>query len=351
MDGLREVGADRARRLEVPYADEIDFSRLRGERLERLQEAMRDHDLAVGVFFKQANIRYATGTEVMGVWSGIASARCCVVPANGAPVLFEYPGSVHVSRRLVEHARPMPRDARSWAAALGELLDELGVSRERIAVDQLDVRHILALSERGFALVDSSPAVHAARVIKTEDEIGLARINGVIGDAMLEEFEAAISPGIREYELFAVLANTLHRHHGEGPFTRLIASGQNTNPWMSEAHDNRVMAGDLVGVDTDANGFEGYVIDVSRTFLCGDQPTAGQRDAYRASYDALQAMRELLKPGLSFEAWARSVPPLPDRYRQQRYQILAHGSDSRSRTRPSHMPWTPMKSSPRSRTV
>ena len=326
MDGERQATSVRSSPSPIPTRDEIDFQRLRRERLERLQDSMRAHDVAVGLFFKQANIRYATGTEVMGLWSGPASARCCVVAQDGSPVLFEYPGSVHVSLKLLEQVRPMPQDARSWVTALREVLDEIGARHERLAVDQLDVRHILALSGQGFSLEDSTPAVLAAREVKTEDEIGLAKFNGAIGDAMLQDLEAAISPGIREYELFAVLANTLHRNQGEAPFTRLTAAGRNTNPWMSEAHDNRVMPGDLVGVDTDANGFEGYVIDVSRTFLCGDHPTAGQRDAYHAACDAVREMRELLRPGLSYEDWARSVPRLPERYREQRYSILAHGS-------------------------
>ena len=96
-------------------------------------------------------------------------------------------------------------------------------------------------------------------------------VNGTIGDAMMADFEAAIRPGIREHELMAVLNESLFRHHGEFMFTRLIATGTNTNPWMSEAHDKLVQPGDLVGIDTDANGFEGYVIDFSRTFLCGRQ--------------------------------------------------------------------------------
>jgi len=92
------------------------------------------------------------------------------------------------------------------------------------------------------------------------------------------------------------LNEALFRHHGEFMFTRLIASGRNTNPWMTEAHDKLIQPGDLVGIDTDANGYEGYVLDVSRTFLCGDEGTPGQKEAYRIAYDCVNGMRELMKP-------------------------------------------------------
>ena len=106
----------------------------------------------------------------------------------------------------------------------------------------------------------------------------------------------------------AVVNETLYRYHGEFMFTRLIASGPNTNPWMSEAHDKIVQPGDLVGIDTDANTYEGYVVDISRTFLCGDNAHPGQKEAYRIAYDCVNGMRELLKPGMSFTPSSRSRP-------------------------------------------
>jgi Xaa-Pro aminopeptidase len=93
---------------------------------------------------------------------------------------------------------------------------------------------------------------------------------------------------------------------------------------MSEAHDKIVQPGDLVGIDTDANGYEGYVLDVSRTFLCGDEGTAGQKEAYRIAYDCVNGMRELMKPGMSFEEFARKAPQLPLAYRNGRYASMVH---------------------------
>ena len=87
----------RASQLRIPNVADIDFGRLRAGRLARLQAAMRRHELP-GRFFNPANIRYATGTDVMGVWTAGTFARYCVVPAEGEPVLFEYKGSVHVTR-------------------------------------------------------------------------------------------------------------------------------------------------------------------------------------------------------------------------------------------------------------
>lgn len=321
--------------LRVPNVSEIDFSQLRGGRLERLQSSMKRHGMAVCLLFSPINIRYATGTDVMSVWGQGFFARYCIVPAEGDPILFEYKSSMHVSERFMRDVRPAEgwefacvsqRDTVSsrWAKVIRSTMIELGLDGEPLGVDRLDGLGYLALRDAGIRIVDPAPAIQRAREIKTPEEIALLIINGGIGDAILDRFERAIEPGIREYELFAVLGNALLEHHGEVLSTRLVSSGTNTNPWMSEAHDKIVQPGDLVGVDTDAAGYEGYVIDVSRTFLCGDQPTDGQKEAYRVAHECVTGMRELATPGRSWEEFVNQAPELPDKFKPQRYGAMAH---------------------------
>ena len=333
-DGSRPAGRARVSELRVPNVSEIDMGRLRAGRLGRLQTMMKRHDLPVCLFYNPANIRYATGTDVMGVWTASTFSRHCLVPAEGEPILFEYKGSLHVSRKLVRDVRPAftwqyggvqaTDKAREWARTIHVALRERGLARERLAVDKLDTAGFLALQAEGLVLTDPSPATVDAREVKTPEEVELFKVNGGIGDTMLAAFEGAIRPGVREYELLAVLSDTLLRCHGEFIFCRLVASGTNTNPWLTEAHDKIVQPGDLVGVDTDANGYEGYVIDVSRTFLCGDEATPGQKEAYRIAFDCVTGMRDLVRPGMAFAEFAERAPKLPEAYRARRYPSMVH---------------------------
>src|SRR5262245_38673722 len=324
----------RVHELPVPNLADFDFRALRAGRLARLQAMMKRHDLPVALLYTMANIRYATGVDVMAVWTAGTFARYCLVPAEGAPILFEYSGSMHVSQKVIRDVRPAYTwrfggtaagdKAREWAQSIRSALKELGLERERLAVDRLDAPGWLALQAEGLTLTDVGPATVDAREVKTPEEIQLFAINGGIGDAMMTDFRAAIRPGIREYELLAVLSDSLMRRHGEGLFTRLVASGTNTNPWLTEAHDKVVMPGDLVGVDTDANGFEGYVIDISRTFLCGDHPSPGQKEAYRIAYDSVMGMMDLVRPGITFKEFADKARRLPAAYEAQRYPTMVH---------------------------
>ncbi len=93
--------------LRVPSLNEIDYQQLRVGRLERLQAKMNAHDMPICLLYTPANIRYATGTDIMGVWTVSTFARFCMVPAQGKPVLFEYEESMHISERIVDDVRPV----------------------------------------------------------------------------------------------------------------------------------------------------------------------------------------------------------------------------------------------------
>jgi Xaa-Pro dipeptidase len=213
------------------------------------------------------------------------------------------------------------------ATEICDVLRELGVAGEQVGVDRLDVAALLALQRAGLRVVDASPVTDVAREVKTPEEVKVMRFNGPIGTEMMAEFEAAIVEGIAEYELFARLSDSLLRRRGEVVFSRLVASGQNTNPWGSEAREKLVRNGDLVAVDTDAVGYEGYLIDFSRTFLCGEAPASSEAvEAYRVAHESLLSMRAALRPGLSLREYAASVPAIPEKYRPLRYDLMVHGA-------------------------
>jgi len=53
----------------------IDLAKVRRERLGRLQAAMRAHGAEACLFFNQGNVRYATGSAIMTVYSMSAFVR------------------------------------------------------------------------------------------------------------------------------------------------------------------------------------------------------------------------------------------------------------------------------------
>jgi Xaa-Pro aminopeptidase len=297
---------------------------------------MRHHGVEVCLLFNEPNIRYATGVSAMPVYAMSTFVRCALVPESGRPILFEHSNSMHRSRLSTEaEVRPMhawefyddaASEARIWTAEVAAAVSELGSSGRELAVDRLGTPGYLSLQHAGFSIRDSSPVTQEAREVKTAEEVTLLRLNGRIILDMLERCESAIAPGVRERDLLAVLSDTMLRQGGEYLATNTVCSGPNTNPWRAEATDRAIEAGDLVYVDTDTVGIEGYFFCVSRTFLCGDvPPLRQQRDAYRAALDWVTGTTALVRPGITCAELAEEAPAIPERYLAQRYECLIHG--------------------------
>ncbi len=143
---------------------------------------------------------------------------------------------------------------------------------------------------------------------------------------MLRAFEETVAPGVRERDLLAVLADTMLRGGGEHLSTSTVCSGPNGNPWRAEATDRALEPGELVFVDTDTVGIEGYFFCVSRTFpVPGAEISSARRETYRIAYDWLEEMKALVRPGITCAELAARGPSLPDTWMPQRYECMVHG--------------------------
>ena len=315
-----------------------DLPRLRHDRLLKLQKAMRERDIGALVLTNPVNVRYATGVSVMDLWSAVNLARYAVVPVDGEPILFEYGKSLFIAQEILPSARAakawqfrfsqhqVDRIAADWAREIKDLLVAKGVASGKIGYDILDFYGHRALEAVGLMLTDADGPVTAAKLIKTPDEIEFLRRSCAVAEAALGDLEAAIRPGVTENELFGVFWHKMLALGGEHCSTRLLTAGQKTNPWFYECGDNIVKAGDLVCIDTDMTGPEGYLCDISRTFLCGDKSDAEQREAYRVAYDFIHGTMELCRPGVEFQQLIERAPVVPEAYRPQGYSCMLHGS-------------------------
>jgi Xaa-Pro aminopeptidase len=315
----------------------LDLMAMRKERLRKVQREMAARNIGSLLLTDIVNIRYTTGVSVMPLWTAVNYAHYVLVPVEGEPVLFEYPQALFRATPFWAEVRPTKywqsrfvdnegaAKAKIWASEIADLLKERGLAGHKVGIDNLDYHGFTALQNAGLVLTDADESVEAARVIKLPAEIELMKQAASVTEAALYDFERAIRPGISENELLGVFWHRMLALGGEHCFTRLVASGAKTNPWFYEAGSKLVRPGDLVGIDTDMIGPEGYACDISRTFLCGDQPTKTQIEAYQVAYDFIQGTMELCRPGMAYEDLARRLPPVPEEYLPQRYPVVLHG--------------------------
>lgn len=319
---------------------EIDEGAIRQYRLSRVREALRRSDLAGLVLLDPINIRYATGSRNMQVWTMHNPCRYCFIAAQGPVVLFELGSAKHLARNLetIDEIRPAwawdymivgERNAEmadNWAKEIADLIRLHGGGNKRVALDRADWLPIVGLQREGMEIRDGKPLMERARSIKSPAEIvALKRSFQDCADA-IAVLRAQAEPGMRESEALGILLKEAITRGGEYPETRLLSSGPRTNPWFQETADRVMQAGELLCFDTDLIGRWGFYTDISRGWVLGDtRPTDDQKRLYDMSRSQLAHNIALLKPGLSFREMSEKSWNVPADYLPNRYADIAHG--------------------------
>src|ERR1700757_3619417 len=78
----------------------IDRARMRRYRLERIRAELKARDYAGVVFGDAINLRYATDTRNMQIWTLRNPARYVFIPTEGPVVMFEFAGCHHLSQGI-----------------------------------------------------------------------------------------------------------------------------------------------------------------------------------------------------------------------------------------------------------
>ena len=315
----------------------IDLPALRHYRLSRLRRQLAETDIPLAVLLQPISLRYAVDYREYPLFQSHIPTSYLFVPAEGPVVLH---GAYNRHYELVDEYRPSagftPFDggydlagaARRFARDVEGFLGEIGAggTPARVAVDSLPADVFGALKDRGFRLVSGEAVVEKARAIKSQVEIDCMRYSIAVAEHGMAEMQRALQPGMTENQLWAILHRINIAHDGDWMEGRMLASGPRTNPWLQEASDRVINAGELVAFDTDMVGPFGYCADISRTWLCGDgSPTAAQRDLYRHAWEEVQHNTAVLKPGLGLREFVERIYPRRGEFIAHRYPCFAHG--------------------------
>ncbi len=307
-------------------------------RRQQISRRLREADCEAVLLFDPVNIRYATGTRNMQVWTMHNLLRYALVFAEGEPVLFESPSSAHLAEEFVDDIRPaLSTDfmavgfrgeemALRWVDSVVSVLNEREVSNQRLAIDRADLLLVEASQQRGLQLVNGQPVMERARAIKSMDEVHALKASLETCEAAVEAMRKKLKPGMRESDALAMLIEGSIQRGGEYPETRLLASGPRTNPWFQETSDRVIENGDMLSFDTDLIGPMGFYNDISRSWVVGDKkPDDQQRRDYEVAFQQLQHNTDLLKPGIGFLEYSDQSFQLPANYVSNRYADVAHG--------------------------
>ena len=321
-----------SRQREMP---EIDAGRMHAYRLARVREQLRRAGAALGVFVSPVSLRYAVDYRAYALFNAHIPATYLFVAGDGPVVLY---GALGEPPPLVDETRParaicyfhggpdMAGDADPLARDVGAFLDEIGSDNRRVAVEYVNPSVTQALMRAGLDVVDGADLIEEARTIKSADEIACMKWAIAVADLGIGKMKQAARPGVTELQLWALLNYTNLANNGDWHDGRMLASGDRINPWLQEASERRIEAGDLVGFDTDMVGPFGYFADISRTFFCGPgRPTRRQKQLYRHALEEIEHSLTLIRDGVSMDEMRQRAFVQPEEFHAHRYPCIMHG--------------------------
>jgi Xaa-Pro dipeptidase len=306
----------------VDWEARVDYDRLRAERLARASEKLRESSLGALLCFDMNNIRYITATHI-GTWAIDKVARFCLLPQGGEPFIWDFGSAArhHVlhapwiadrSRAGISTLRgampPAAGRAEDVARKVRIELEALGLHKEPLGVDVIELPVLRALEAEGIEVVDGQRIMQDARVVKTQDEITLLNTACMMVDAAYEELYKALKPGMRENDCVALVSDVLYRLGSEHVEGVNAISGERCSPHPHVFSDRALRPGDPAYFDI-LHAFNGYRTCYYRTFVVGSGSRA-QVDAYKRCRDYLDQAMALIRPGATtadvVEVWPKA---------------------------------------------
>jgi len=314
MTGPGAAWPDRAAPAVVAGGQAPDFSRLRRQRVERLQAEMAKAEVDAAVLAGTSAVTYAADVHappVDGATASVLRPVAIVVAGDDHPHVFAPEDAALPPDLPADHRHPGlwtagPGGAATLLAAAAEFS---GRPLRTVALDEW-AGELPTSPAPGPTLVDAGPLVAQARLHKTADEVECLRRAQRINELAMAAVEPLVRPGVRQSELTGQLLATALELGADGwaldPIWQVMPAAGQAPPatvhgdlaFPLTSTDRILRRGDVVWVDTGIV-YHGYVSDFGRTWLVdpSPKPPAPLLDSYRRWRAILDAVLAVVEPG------------------------------------------------------
>lgn len=199
-------------------------------------------------------------------------------------------------------------------AHLNSKSDELGIEADHI--QQPVLRYINTLLP-AHKPVDITPLLASMRMVKSAQELQLARHAGEVAVAMMAAGHATMADGIPEFEVALSTSEAgtrkaselLNLHYADDDmspnihFLQIMASGDAITRTHHRASNRIIRLGEPVFLCfCGMTNFHRFKLGFDRTFWIGEVADSTQTDIYQLAVDSQQAALQQLKPGVTAES-------------------------------------------------
>ncbi len=197
--------------------------------------------------------------------------------------------------------------------------------------------------------VDASELVDRIKVIKSPEEMELARRAAIMQDGAMRAAFAAIKPGMRDTEVAAIAQEYSGRHGSENGIYLCASSplGQGAKFGQRHVQNRTIQKGDQVALLVEDSGPGGMYTELGRTCVVGVKAPQAMKDELEIVKESRQVTLDMLKPGTPCkDIWEAFNAFLRKHGRPEEARLYCHGQGYDLVERPlirHDEPWTIQK--------
>ena len=288
------------------------------ERMKQLRNRLVEEDISVALITDDDNVYYYTGYyDYLHMEFG--RPTILVVPQDGDSLLIT--PSMEIGMAEVAAIVDRIEDwndglGNEWREALPQVLG--GSGKVAIEPDQMPpvVRHYVESLVEKTRLCDVTPLTADMRMIKSEEELQMARHAGQVANAMMAAAHETIGDGVHEYEVALAIttagtrmAAELLKAHYEDPrmspnthFLQIMATGNEITMPHHRASIRLLKKGEPVFICLcGMTNFHHFKLGFDRTFWIEEIADRSQEAVYQTAVNSQQAALSVLRPGVLAE--------------------------------------------------
>ena len=287
--------------------------------MKAFREHLAEADIDVALITDDDNVYYLTGYyDYLHMEFG--RPTILVVPRDDDVLLITPSIDLNTALAAAQVDRVV-----AWNDGMGnEWREELphalsGAQRVAIEPDYMPplVRAYVDQQVERQALSNAMPILASMRMIKSAEELQLARHAGSVANAMMLAGRDAIGDGVPEYEVALATsqagtrraAGLLTEHYSDADmspnthFLQIMASGDTITKTHHRASTRIMHQGEPVFLCfCGMTNFHRFKLGFDRTFWIGDIADASQAAVYQVAVDSQQAALAAMRPGVTAES-------------------------------------------------
>lgn len=285
------------------------------QHLQQLRVKLAESNIDVALITDDDSVYYYTGYyDYLHMEFG--RPTILVVATDGESLLITPAIDLNLATENAQVERIEPWNdgmGQEWREHLPSKLN--GASRIALEVQKMppSVRTYIDSLVDASRVEDVTPIVAKMRMIKSNEELQLARHAGEVANAMMTAGRAAIADGVAEYEVALATsragttksAELLAQHYGASEmspvthFLQIMASGKDIIKTHHRASNRIMRHGEPVFLCfCGMTNFHKFKLGFDRTFWIEEIQDKSQREIYQIALDSQAAALEVLRPGV-----------------------------------------------------